>query len=207
MPRSTTLLAAAFFLLATGACREPLRVPAKAAATPAPVRPGTLEPCDLAPLAEVQHVLGGLAVQPAQAAIDSPSPEFARCVYAYGEANPTLVVSLELRRQESPERGAALFAASLDFLSRLARRPVEAIPGLGEGAVWAGGSVSQLHAHAGRFLMIVTVDAGEPDFRRRAAIGIAGRALARLAGTSIPPDYELDWKSQLAPVAPPPHAE
>lgn len=205
MRSSTTLVAAALFLL-SAACREPIRVAAKSA-TPTPVRPGTLEPCDLAPVSEVRHVLGGLEVQPASALIDSPSPDFARCVYAWGEVNPTLVVSIELRRQESPERAAALFEASLDFLGRLARRPVERIAELGEGAVWAGGSVSQLHTYAGRFLMIVTVDAGEPDFRRRTALGIAGRALARLLGTSVPPDYELDWKTQLAPVAPPPLAE
>lgn len=148
----------------------------EAARTPAAPPPGA---CTLFTLDDVREIVGP------QEAIAAMSPLLqqqtpGKCNYGIGYETPPPLMSLEVQRLPSAERVARVFDSSRSMLERMSRTELEEVPGLGEGAYWAGGEVQQLHVRQGDLRLIITNQVGAPALRRETARRIAETALSRL---------------------------
>ena len=147
-----------------------------AARTPAAPPPPA---CTLFTLDDVRAIVGP------QEAISAMSPLLqqqtpGKCNYGIGFETPPPLMSLEVQRLPSAERVARVFESSRSMLERMSRAELEEVPGLGEGAYWAGGEVQQLHVRQGDLRLIVTNQQGPEALRRETAKRIAETALSRL---------------------------
>ncbi len=136
--------------------------------------------CELLPSEEAEAIAGEPLDQLSTPLDAEVSHHAAKCSWGPGMKTPVRVVSLEVRRFESPERARRAQQTAVEALRRYARGGLAEIPGLGDQAVWAGGALWQLHAVEGDLRLIATVELGEESRRREAAAGIVRRALQRL---------------------------
>lgn len=98
------------------------------------------------------------------------------CGYNAG-SDPSKIVRLEVRQAASPDAARGVFDSTR---SLLAGSGPQDVPGLGDGAFWVGGTLSQLHVRKGATQLIVTSQPGEGKDPLGIAKAIAGKALSRL---------------------------
>ncbi len=154
-------------------------------ALPAPGPAAELDACLLLPMEEADPG-GRHGLQPVRGEIDAArGRDFAKCTYATDELPPQ-VVALEVRRYRDAARARTAQREAARFLPTAAAARGDAVAGLGEEAVWAGGRLGQLHARAGALRLIVTVQVGPEGERAATARRLARRALDRLAPPAPP---------------------
>jgi hypothetical protein len=169
-------LAAALALIGCGRDAAAPPAPDPRADLPAP----DLFACELLSNAEAEAIAGEPLDQLSTPLDAEVSHRAAKCSWGVGQRAPVRVISLEVRRFESPERARRAQQIAVDALRRFAREGLAEIAGLGDQAVWAGPALWQLHAVAGDLRLIATVELGDEPRRREAAEGIVRRALERL---------------------------
>lgn len=150
----------------------------------APAPPVEIDACELLTPREADSAAGE-SLQPMAGEVDAARGRHdVKCTYATLDVPPRLV-SLEVRRFPTRAAAQGAQASTASYLRSLARGLVEPVAGLGDGAVWAGASVQQLHVLAGRLRLIVTVELGPEANRQAAARTIAERALERLRASKL----------------------
>jgi hypothetical protein len=141
--------------------------------------------CEVMKLADVQAVAPEISGSLSSTLEDAVGRDPGQCAYSLG-GMPPRVISLSLRRLPSAELAAAqLRTAEAGLRSLGAGAVVEEVPGLGDGALWVGGQIDQLHVRRGATLLIFTVQLDKEPLR--AARALAERALPRLAGPATAP--------------------
>ena len=98
------------------------------------------------------------------------------CGYNAG-SDPSKIVRLEVRQAASADAARGAFDSTRSLLAGSAPQDV---PGLGDGAFWVGGTLSQLHVRKGATQLIITSQPGEGKDPLGIAKAIAGKALSRL---------------------------
>jgi hypothetical protein len=169
-------LGAAALAVALAGCGREAPAPEARAERPAP----DLFACELLPNEEAEAIAGEALDQLSTPLDAEVSHQAAKCSWGPGLRVPIRVVSLEVRRFESAERARRAHETAVEALRRYARDGLVTVPGLGDGAVWPGGALWQLHAVKDDLRLIATVELGDESRRREAAEGIVRRALERL---------------------------
>lgn len=139
-----------------------------------------IDPCALLTHADAQAALGGPVGQLAMTSVlddaRNSSGDPAQCGYGL-EDDPSRSVRLEVRPMADAGRARGVLESTR---SVLAAAGVQDVPGLGDGAFWAGGAIHQLHLRKGSIEIVVTSDPGPGKDALAAAKSVAGKALARL---------------------------
>ena len=148
---------------------------AKGAAAPA-VR--QVDACTLFTEADAKAVLGEEEVVEMTSFLSEAQgkKDPAQCGYNAG-SDPSKVVRIEVRRAAGADSAQAAFDSTRSLLAGSAPQDV---PGLGDGAFWVGGTLSQLHVRRGATQIILTSQPGEGKDPLAVAKAIAGKALPRL---------------------------
>jgi hypothetical protein len=158
------------------ACDAPPREPA--AARPAPV---VVDACRLFTMEDALAAAGESLSGRMTSTLDDASgrPDPMRCLYNVGTTADQRLVGLEVRSLSSPEEAASALENNRSLLTSLTRGQVQDVTGLGDAALWAGGSVGQLHVATGTFHLILTVQtrSGKELERAKAA---AAKVMAQL---------------------------
>jgi len=138
------------------------------------------DPCALLTPADAQAALGEPVGQLQMTSVlddaRNSSGDPTQCGYG-AESDPARVVRLQLREAADAERAEGAFESAR---SVLAGAGVRDVPGLGDGAFWAGGAVRQLHVRKGSSVIVVTCDPGAGRDALAIARRVAGGALRRL---------------------------
>jgi hypothetical protein len=103
-----------------------------------------------------------------------------QCIYNSGTLERPRILSLLIREHRNPEAAKRILASSRSAFSSLAGGQVQDVPGLGDGALWVGGRIQQLHVLAGSRQLIVTVQSPDGTDQLPRARRIAVKALERL---------------------------
>ena len=100
------------------------------------------------------------------------------CIYNAGTLDQPRILSLLIR----PHRGAAkdFLESSRSSLSSMSGGKLQDVPGLGDGALWVGGRLQQLHVATGNLQLIITVHSPDGTDQLPKARQIATIALERL---------------------------
>lgn len=107
-----------------------------------------------------------------------------QCVYNAGTLDEPRILSLLVRQFPSAESAGRVLAGSRSSLSSMSGGKVQEVPGLGDGALWVGGRIQQLHVIEGGTQLVITVQSLDGTDQLGAARQIADKALVRLGGSA-----------------------
>ncbi len=128
----------------------------------------------------------GMRLDTVGAALDkNADTKSAKCSFGINTDGQFRMVGIEVRQFTTLAEAKKQQTDTERSLPRLTESDVlTPVEGVGEGAIWTGGELSQLHTLAGHRRLIVTMEIGEQNERQEQASLIAQRALLRLAGES-----------------------
>lgn len=139
-----------------------------------------IDACQLFPVNEALGYAGGSVSSMSSTLEDIGARNPMVCSYNAGSASRPRILKLEIRPAASPRAAAGQMDASRDFLKRLAGGEIQEVPGLGDGAVWAGGDLHQLNVLRGNLMLLITAQTDNAPKSLYIAKLIAQRALSRL---------------------------
>lgn len=108
----------------------------------------------------------------------------AQCVYNSGTLDQPRILSLLVRQFPSADSAQRVLGSSRSTLSSMSGGKVQEVPGLGDGALWVGGRIQQLHLVQGSTQLVITVQSPDGTDQLGAARQIADKAIARLGGST-----------------------
>jgi hypothetical protein len=104
-----------------------------------------------------------------------------QCIYNSGNLEQPRILSLLLRQHRSPEAAKRVLEASRSTFETMSGGHVQDVPGLGDGALWVGGRLQQLHVLRGAVEIVITVQSPDGTDQLKPARQITEKALARLS--------------------------
>jgi hypothetical protein len=150
------------------------------------IDPASLNACELFTVQDALQFNGGQAVAPRSSTFDDASRSGNPLTCSFNTAVSTpdqpKVLGLEIKPARSPEAAARNMESSRTMLKRLAGGEFQEVPGLGEKAMFAGGTLSQLHVLKGNVVLVVTAQTDNQPRSLYLAKLIAERVLQRLDG-------------------------
>jgi hypothetical protein len=103
-----------------------------------------------------------------------------QCMYNSGNLEQPRILSLLIRQHRSPEAAKRVLEASRSTFATMTKGHVLDVPGLGDGSLWIGGALQQLHVLRGAVELVVTVQSPDGTDQLKPARQIAEKALERL---------------------------
>jgi hypothetical protein len=102
------------------------------------------------------------------------------CIYNSGSLEQPRILSLLVRYHRSPKAAARVQKSSRSSFRRMSGGKVQDVPGLGEGALWVGGRIQQLHVLTGDKQLVITAHSPDGTDQLPQARQIAVKVLERL---------------------------
>lgn len=151
-----------------------------AGARPDPDADLQINACALFSAEDAQAVAGDTLAVMSSTMEDARGHNPFECIYNTGTLEQPRILSLLVRRNRNADAAKALQGSSRAPLAAMAGGKVMDVPGLGDGALWFGGKLQQLHVLAGSRQLVVTVQSPDGSDQLATARQIASRAVARL---------------------------
>jgi len=170
--RIPSFLLAAALAAGCGGSPETKAADSNAAAEP-------LDACTLFTAEDAQAIAGESIAAMSSTLDEAHGRNPGECIYNSGSLSEPRIISLLIRPHRSPEAAKRLQENSRSTLTTMAGR-VQDVPGLGDGALWVGGQLQQLHVLHGGEQLIVTVQSPDGTDQLERARKIASTALARM---------------------------
>ena len=145
-----------------------------------PASPAKLDACTLFTYDDAKAVAGESLASMASTLDQAVGREPSECIYNSGNVEQPRILSLLIRYHRSPEAARRLQESSQSTFSALSGGKVQDVPGLGDGALWVGGRIQQLHVLAGSRELVITVQSPDGTDQLPRARQIAEKVLARL---------------------------
>jgi hypothetical protein len=179
--KNIPVLSFALLLAACGGGSTPEDAPEGAV-----IDPASLNACELFTVQDALQFNGGRSVAPRSSTFDDASRSGTSLTCSFNTAVSTpdqpQVLGLEIKPARSPEAAARNLESSRTMLKRLTGGEIQEVPGLGEKAMFAGGTLSQLHVLKGNLVLVVTAQTDNQPRSLYLAKLIAQRVLERLEG-------------------------
>jgi len=140
--------------------------------------PEKVEACTLFPYQEAQVIAGTGVASISSTYDDAVGRDPKNCSYNAGSIEVPQILALEVRPAKTVREAERKQEAVRSYLTTLSKGQVQDVPGVGDAALWAGGSVEQLHARKGAVNLVVTIQAGKDPLA-------AAKQVAQLAFTRM----------------------
>jgi hypothetical protein len=176
--RIPSFLLAAALAAACGGSPDTKAADSNAAAEP-------LDACTLFTAEDAQAIAGESIAAMSSTLDEAAGRDPGQCIYNSGNLSEPRILSLLIRPHRSAESAKRVQEASRSTLTTMAGR-VQDVPGLGEGALWVGGQLQQLHILHGDRQLIITVQSPDGTDQLEHARKIASTALARIQDSPSP---------------------
>lgn len=135
--------------------------------------------CDLLTFEEAKVIAGEPVAALSSTLDDAVGRVPYQCVYNAGTLETPRLLGIEVRQSPSARVAKRTFEASKSYLDNLGGGRLVEVPGLGEGAVWVGAKIQQLHVLRGNVVLVITSQ-GQPGKDLEAAKKIAAQAVERM---------------------------
>lgn len=172
---SRRLLIAPFLLAALAlSCGRSSDSSAGAASAP------KVDACELFTDQDAQAIAGEMFAALSSTLDEAKGRNPLECIYNIGSLDQPRILSLLVR----PHRGASgakdFLESSRSTLSSMSGGKVQDLSGLGDGALWVGGRIQQLHVATANLELVITVQSPDGTDQLPRARQIATRVLERL---------------------------
>ena len=154
---ATPALVLALALAATG-CKH--HQPPGAAAGSATAARTSNHACELLTGDDAEQLLGGAVKAPVTSVTAEVGVLSSRCGYVSVSTTPVKVVTLLARKYQQPADARNAFEHAHALAQTVSGQIRETVPGLGDRAYWAGGTVNQLNVLAGDTWLVISGTAG-----------------------------------------------
>ncbi|HEV7509036.1 MAG TPA: hypothetical protein VGS07_29440 [Thermoanaerobaculia bacterium] len=106
-----------------------------------------------------------------------------QCIYNSGNLEQPRILSLLIRQHRNPTTAKRTLEASRSTFTTMTvtKGHVQDVPGLGDGALWVGGSLQQLHVLRGAVELVITVQSPDGTDQLKPARQIGEKVLERLS--------------------------
>jgi hypothetical protein len=141
-----------------------------------------LDACTLFTYDDAKAIAGESLAGMASTLDDAVGRNPAECIYNSGTLEQPRILSLLIRDHRSPEAAKRLLESSRSSFSAMTGGKVQDVPGLGDGALWVGGRIQQLHVLRGNKELVITVHSPDGTDQLPKARQIAEKVLERLKG-------------------------
>ena len=152
----------------------------------ATIDPASLNACELFTVQDALQFNGGRPVAPRSSTFDDAARSGSSLTCSFNTAVSTpdrpQVLGLEIKPARSPAAAARNLESSRTMLKRLTGGEIQEVPNLGEKAIFAGGTLSQLHVLKGNLVLVITAQTDNQPRSLYVAKLIAQRVLQRLEG-------------------------
>jgi hypothetical protein len=169
-PRTPTLLLA--LALACGCGESATRTAEKA--TP------KLDACRLFTYEDAEAIAGESVASMASTLDEAVGRDPSECLYNSGTFEEPRILGLLIRYHRSPQAAKRLQESSRSSFKALSGGQVREILDLGDGALWVGGRIQQLHVVVGEKQLVITVHSPDGTEQLPKARQIAGKVLERM---------------------------
>ena len=145
-----------------------------------PIPPLKVDACTLFTEEDARAVAGESLAAMASTMDEAQGRDPGQCIYNSGSLEQPRILSLLVR--QFPTAGAAkgVLESGRSTFSSMTGGKVQDVPGLGDGALWVGGRLQQLHVLRGPVQLVITVQSPDGTDQLKQAREIAEKALARL---------------------------
>jgi hypothetical protein len=103
-----------------------------------------------------------------------------QCIYNSGNLAQPRILSLLIRHHRDAEAAKRVQEGSRSTFASMSGGKVQDVPGLGEGAIWVGGQIQQLHVLRGADELVITVQSPDGTDQLEHARQIATKVLGRM---------------------------
>lgn len=142
----------------------------------------SLDACHLFTPQDAMGLASGKSVNPMTSTLDDAAggrnPLI--CAYNSGRSDAPRVLSLEVRPAKSVQDARRRFDSGQSYLKTLAGKEMQTVPGLGDEALWIGGTLQQMHVLKGNLHLVITAETENLPKSLYVGKVIAERALGRL---------------------------
>lgn len=135
--------------------------------------------CTLLTFDEAQAIAGEPVAGLSSTLDDAVGRDPSQCSYNAGTLEAPRLLGINVRQFPSVRAAKRTFESSKSYLDNLGGGKLQEVAGLGEGAVWVGGRIQQLHVLRGNVVLIITSQ-GQPGKDLEAAKQIAAQAVERM---------------------------
>lgn len=139
-----------------------------------------LDACTLFTYEDAEAVAGESLATMASTLDEAVGRDPSECLYNSGTLEQPRILSLLIRYHRSPEAAQRLQKSSRSSFRAMSGGQVREISGLGDGALWVGGRIQQLHVLAGSRQLVITVQSPDGTDQLPKARQIAVKVLERL---------------------------
>jgi hypothetical protein len=143
--------------------------------------PPQLDACALFTYDDARAIAGESLAGMASTLDEARGRDPGQCIYNSGTLEQPRILSLLIRQHRSLESAQRILKRSRSSFSTMSGGKVQDVPGLGDGALWVGGRIQQLHVLRGATQLVITVQSpdGTTD-QLEPAREIAEKVLARM---------------------------
>jgi len=138
-----------------------------------------LDACTLFTAEDAQAIAGESIAAMSSTLDEARGRDPGQCIYNSGNLTQPRILSLLIRPHRNAESAKRAQESGRSTLTTMAGK-VQDIPGLGDGAVWVGGQLQQLHVLHGSDQLIITVQSPDGTDQLERARRIASTALSRM---------------------------
>ena len=108
-----------------------------------------------------------------------------QCIYNSGTIEEPRILSLLIRHHRSPKAAKGVLESGRSTFSAISGGKVQDVPDLGDGALWVGGRIQQLHVLRGEAELVITLQSADGTDQIQNARQLAEKILSRLQSPSI----------------------
>ena len=139
-----------------------------------------LDACTLFTYEDAQAIAGETLAAMSSTLDDARGRDPGQCIYNSGTLDQPRILSLLIRQHRNAERAKRFQESSRSSLRAMSGAEVQEVPGLGDGALWVGGRIQQLHLVKGDRQFIITVQSPDGTDQLPKARQVAQKVLARV---------------------------
>ncbi len=147
-----------------------------------PTPPLKVDACTLFTDADATAIAGESIAAMSSTLDEARGRDPGQCIYNSGNLEQPRILSLLIRQHRSPTTAKRTLEASRSTFTTMSvtKGHVQDVPGLGDGALWVGGSLQQLHVLRGAVELVITVQSPDGTEQLKPARQIAEKVLERL---------------------------
>ena len=139
-----------------------------------------LDACTLFTYEDAQAIAGETLAAMSSTLDDARGRDPGQCIYNSGTLDQPRILSLLIRQHRNADRAKRFQESSRSSLRAMSGAEVQDVSDLGDGALWVGGRIQQLHLVKGDRQFIITVQSPDGTDQLPQARQVARKVLGRV---------------------------
>ncbi len=139
-----------------------------------------LDACELFTYEDARAIAGETLAAMASTLDEARGRDPGQCIYNAGTIEEPRILSLLIRHHRSPKAAQGVLKSGRSTFSAISGGKVQDVPDLGDGALWVGGRIQQLHVLRGEAELVITVQGADGTDQLQNARQLAGKILSRM---------------------------